>query len=712
MKLFAALVVCLSAVSSWAEPVALMPYPKLVSPAGSRQWEVNGLLTAKWAGCGSIAPLQRAEQRLNRDIEKQTGLMLNAAKPSVMQVKCQSTDWKVDAGENYRLSVSAEGISIAAQGPVGVLRAFATLRQLVAFSTQKILIPYQTIDDSPRFSWRGILLDPARHFLAVSTVKRQIDAMELVKLNTLHLHLSDDQGFRVESLRYPKLNAQGEFYTQSEIRDLVDYANDRGVIVVPEFDLPGHSLALISAYPQVGIIPKDAILPGSGVLDPASEQTYSLLDGLLTEMAHLFPDPHFHMGGDEVADGAWKDLPDVKALMVKEKLADQHAVQSYFERRVISLLLRVGKVPIGWEEVLKGGVPAGVVVEAWQTSNVMAASTAAGHKTIMASGYYLNLLMPADYLYEDDPAATTGTGIAPELAEPLRKKSPLIAHILTDALVDFPHPPLTADQEKLLVGGEASLWGEIVTDDLVDHVLWPRAAVIAERFWSPASLTDVRSMYQRLAVVSDQLSVCGLQDRASEARMSERLAPGQSDPVATLLSVTGPVRNFTHDHRIRAMLAGKQVVQSFNQPADAAPVDSLTARQFFYQVQNYLGGQRSLAKPLRAQLTMWQENDARFQKVAAGNASLEPALPTAAQIALLAQAGLKALAALESATTLATPDQEKANALLKEVAAQEAASWIPLDAFLHPQPPADLIVKIGPAIQLLVDAAARAHQAQ
>ena len=707
MKIFGMAAAALAAFPAYAAP-ALMPLPVSVVPNGTDTLRVEGPMKAEWTGCGNAAALDRAAARLGGDVLRQTGLIFDPAKPVSVRAICRSPKGGVDSGEAYRLTVGNEAIAIDADGPTGVLRAYATLRQLAGLSPSGIAIPHQTINDAPRFAWRGVMLDPARHFISVATLKRQIDAMERLKLNTLHLHLSDDQGFRVESLRYPKLNADGEYYRQSEIRDIVAYAADRGVRVVPEFDVPGHSRAIVTAYPEVGTFSKTMFLGQPEVaLNPASEKTYRFLERLFGEMAPLFPDPHFHIGGDEVSKTVWADAEDVKALMTRENLADSKAVEAFFLRRAAGIVRRLGKTVIGWEEVAGAGLSKDSIVQAWQTSNAMADATAKGHRTIMSAGYYLNLLMPADYHYGIDPAATAAAGLTPEHAKALRGLSPLLANFISDALVDFPHEPLSAEQEKLLIGAEAPLWGEIAADELIDHYLWPRAAALAERFWSPASVTDARDMYRRLAVVSAQLAVSGLDDQANRQRIAARIAPGDNGAVTDLLAITGPVRNMAHDHRIKAMLAGQRIVQPLNALADTAPVDSLVARRFADEAKRYVAGERALGAPLKAQMSDWRGNEARFGAIATENPMLEPARPTAVLIAAVAAAGLDALDALEAGKPLSAAQVQNAEELLARLEKEEAASWRPFDSFLRPQPAADLIVKIGPGVRTLVEAAAK-----
>ncbi|WP_298675117.1 family 20 glycosylhydrolase [uncultured Sphingomonas sp.] len=686
---------------------ALMPLPTSVT-RGEGVLPLDGPLAPVWSGCGDARRLRDAAGRLRADIDRQTGRTF-AGKAVPVTIACATTSDAADKGEGYRLTVATDGIRIDAQGQSGVLRAFATLRQLVGLSPGGATLAAMTIDDAPRFAWRGVMLDTVRHFLTVDTIKRQIDAMERVKLNVLHLHLSDDQGFRVESRRFPLLTAAngGEFYTQAQIREIVAYAADRGIRVVPEIDIPAHTRAIVNAYPAIGVRGKPGALGiADTALNPASPETYRFLTALIGEMAALFPDPVFHAGGDEVPRGVWDGDESVKALMAREGLKDTRAVEHYFHRRVQQILRRAGKTMLGWEEIATGlGVESDAIVQSWQTSNATADVTARGYRTVVSAGYYLDLLMPAEFHYAIDPADSASAGMTPEFANGLRKLSPFLEGFVSDALIAFPRPPLTAAQEKLILGGEAPLWGEIVTDELVDQRLWPRAAALAERFWSARSVRDPADMYRRLGEVGALLSVSGTNDQASMARMATRLSPTAPEPVLTLLSIVGPVRNMAHDHRIKAMLAGKMIEQPLNALADAAPVDSMAARRFAAAAKRYAEGDRTLAPLLTAELTRWRDNDAGFVAISAGRPMLEAARPASAQIAALAACGLEAVAAIEAGKSLDPAAVARARGLLDTLDQQEKASWRPIESLLKPQPPADMIVKIGPGIRTLIEAA-------
>lgn len=706
-RLGAAMTTLALAASPVAAQPALTPQPKSATwQAG--ELKLEGAFAASWRDCHD-ARMTPALARFQGDAAALTGMDLARQTGPALKITCRADP----AAEGYRLTVAADGVALDADGPLGVLRGLATLRQLIQVNPPGAALPFAKIDDAPRFVWRGLMIDTVRHFMTLETLKRQIDAMERVKLNVLHLHLSDDQGFRVESRRYPKLQAtgDGQFYTQAQVRELVAYAAARGVRIVPEFDVPGHTRAVAQAYPQFALAPAKPANPLAAMdraLDPTRDDTYRFLDALFGEMAGLFPDADFHAGGDEVSDAVWLDHPHVQAFMKANGLATKQALEAYFHRRVAAILKKHGKTMIGWEEVAAdGAAPKDILVQAWQTSNATADAVAKGHRTIVSAGYYLDLLEPASFHYQYDPLDTSAAGLTPAEAERGRKINPLLAAVIKDALVAKPLPPLTPEQEKLVLGGEAPVWAEIMTDEMLDARLWPRAAALAERFWSPRQVRDVDDLYRRLPVLQDQLRLQGLRDETNRVRMAARLAPGQSEPVLTLLDLVGSTRNMAHDHRILAMLRGQKIVQDLNGLADAAPVDSLVAHRFEARAKAYAGGDHSDAAALRADLTSWKANDARFQAIAKGRPALEAALPISADIAAMADVGLAALDAIEAGKPLSAEDRAKAEILLARAEAFDAASARPIFSFLGKQPPADLIIKITPGIRALVAAAAR-----
>ncbi len=700
--------------SALAAP-ALTPAPKAAT-FGQGALPIGGEFAITWQGCRDTA-LDGAARRFQSDLTRLTGVDLHGRPGPALAISCRAPDPgrnTLAAREAYRLRITPEGIKLDADGPAGVLRGLATLRQLVELSPSGVTTPLLDIDDAPRFPWRGVMIDVARHFMSIDTLKRQIDAMEVVKLNVLHLHLSDNEGFRVESRRYPRLHevsSHGRYYTQAQITDLIAYAADRGVRIVPEIDVPGHTRAIIEAYPELGAKPAKPVgmlVGGNPALNPASEETYRFLAGLYAEMAGLFPDAYFHIGGDEVSDASWAGDPQIDAFMKTHALATKQDLESYFHGRVRDILRPHGKTVIGWEEVaVTGKLPNDVVVQAWQTSNATADATAKGYKTIVSAGYYLDLLMPATFHYAFDPVDSSAAGLTPAEAVAGRKLHPLVATILTDALVAKPLPPLTPAQQALVLGGEAPLWSELVTDEMLDSRLWPRAGALAERFWSPASVRDPGDMYRRLAVLQDRLRRLGIDDQGARARMASRLAPSAAEPVLVLLDLVGPVRNMAHDQRIPAALRGQKVVQEFNALADMAPVDSLVARNFIDRATRLAAGERQLAPALRADLQLWIANHQRFAELAKTHLALQSAVPVSADIAELAAIGLLAADALEAGRPLPAATLARAQAVLDRSEAFEKASERPILTFFGKHPPADLIIMITPGVRALVLAAQR-----
>ena len=420
--------------------------------------------------------------------------------------------------ESYRLNVGPTQVVLEAPTVVGALRGMETLRQLVTADSSGFFLPAVHIEDRPRFRWRGLLLDVGRHFQPPEVIKRTLDGMAVVKLNVLHWHLSDDQGFRVESRRYPRLQrlgSDGRYYTQDEIREIVAYARDRGIRVVPEFDMPGHSTAWFVGYPQYASGPGPYQIERSfGVFDPAfdptREATYQFIDGFIAEMAALFPDPYWHVGGDEVNGRQWNRNARIGRFRKLHHLKDNQALQTYFSQRLGRILTRHGRRMVGWDEILQPGLPRTAVIQSWRGTEYLGQAVRQGNHAILSAPYYLDHIDPAEYHY---------------LADPLP-----------------PETSLTPAEQTMVLGGEACMWAEHVSPETVDSRVWPRLAAIAERFWSPAVVRDVDDMYRRLSPVSIALERAGLGHEAHTFRMLRLLAGRRGvQPLHDLLSVTMPV---------------------------------------------------------------------------------------------------------------------------------------------------------------------------
>lgn len=421
--------------------------------------------------------------------------------------------------ENYRLSVTPRGAVLDAPTTVGALRGLATVLQLVEADSAGWYLPAGQIEDRPRFPWRGLLIDVARHWQPPEAIKRQLDGMAMVKLNVLHWHLSEDQGFRVESRQFPKLHelgSDGLYYTQDEIREIVAYARDRGIRVVPEFDVPGHATAWFVGYPDLASAPGPyAIERRFGVFaptfDPTRDETYAFLDRFIGEMAALFPDPYWHIGGDEVEGSQWRNNPRIRAFMRERRIADPAALQAFFNRRLSAILTRHGKRMIGWDEILHPDLPRTTVIQSWRGQASLGEGARQGYAGILSAGWYLDHMRTAEYHYLVDPL-NAGAALSPA-------------------------------EDGRVLGGEACLWGEHLSPESLDSRIWPRLAAIAERLWSPPAVRDVPDMYRRLELIRTRLELAGLGHESHTARMARRLANGQDPaPLVELLQLTEPIR--------------------------------------------------------------------------------------------------------------------------------------------------------------------------
>src|SRR5450755_70293 len=455
----------------------LMPWPSSVSsvpgstPAGSIP--IDGSLSISIAGSGGKDPrVQSAVERTFARLTRQTGIPILPRvvdQNAILSILVESGDHrgpqKLGDDERYSLKASDGKVRLSANEPLGVLRGLETFLQLIQQNTTgapDFSVPAVTIEDQPSFPWRGLSLDVSRHFIPAADVKRTIDGLCAVKMNVLHWHLSDDQGFRIESKKYQRLQKYGSdglYYTQAEVRDVIAYARDRGVRIVPEFDMPGHATSWLVGYPSLGAGAGNyQIVRGAGVLpdliDPTKESTYKFLDGFIGEMSKLFPDEYFHIGGDEV---------------------------------------------------LQPSLPKNIVIQSWRGQESLWQAAREGYQGILSAGYYLDLMYPASYHYSIDPMKTPPPAPGRE----------------GQAQTPAPAPDLTPEQRKLILGGEAAMWEELATSENIDAKLWPRMAAIAERFWSPETVTDPASMYRRLEITNSWLEWLGLSQRSNLTLMRQ-----------------------------------------------------------------------------------------------------------------------------------------------------------------------------------------------
>ncbi|NWK89703.1 beta-N-acetylhexosaminidase [Raoultella terrigena] len=397
-----------------AGDLPLMPWPAHVErPQAQGALVLNNQLTLNVSG----DDLGDAASRWRERIARQTGWTLQpqlapAKAPTINVViakKVPATP-RPDSDESYQLKVSAEGVTLRANTRFGALRGMETLLQLIQNGAENTAIPYVTIDDAPRFPWRGLLLDSARHFMPLDAIKRQIDGMAAAKLNVFHWHLTDDQGWRFASTRYPKLQQQasdGLFYTQAQMKEIVRYATDRGIRVVPEIDMPGHASAIAVAYPELMSAPGPYQMERhwgvlKPVLDPTKEATYAFAEAMIGELAAIFPDPYLHIGGDEVDDSQWQANPAIQKFMRGKGLADSHALQAYFNRRLEKILEKYHRQMVGWDEIYHPDLPKSILIQSWQGQDALGEVAKHGYRGILSTGFYLDQPQYTAYHYRNE----------------------------------------------------------------------------------------------------------------------------------------------------------------------------------------------------------------------------------------------------------------------------------------------------------------------
>ena len=623
----------------------VMPLPAHVQVTGG-VLKIEEGFTLSFSGSRE-ARLDRAAQRFETQMARQTGIPFRAivAKDPSKATLLITTDHESKAvqelgeDESYSLEVTPAGAKLHAANPLGTLRGLQTFLQLVSVTANGFAAPAVSIQDEPRFPWRGLMIDSSRHFIPLEVIKRNIDGLEAVKMNVFHWHLSDNQGFRVESHKLPKLQENGSdglYYTQEEIRDVIAYAHDRGVRVMPEFDMPGHSTAWFVGYPELasGKGPYQ-IARKWGVFDPAmdptNEKTYKFLNELIGEMAKLFPDQFFHIGGDEVNGKEWDANPNIQAFMQAHGIKNNEGLQAYFSQHVQDLVVKHGKTPVGWDEILVPGVAKTIVIQSWRGADSLAAAARMGYRGILSNGYYIDLGWSAARHYAVDPMGGAAAS-------------------------------LTAEEKERILGGESTMWSEYVGLENIDSRIWPRNAAIAERFWSPQATVDVASMYQRMEAESTRLEWLGLTHRSHQRKMIQRMAgaaaPAELASLGTLTEALEPVKDYTREEN----LAIEPTSQTpLNRAVDAVQPESEVSRRFSVGVDQFVASSCKdalKAAELRAQLTLWAGNDARLQSLAERSFLVQEARPASSALSQAAELALNALDRLTQGLPL-TEDLKK-----------------------------------------------------
>lgn len=582
---------------------------------------------------------------------------------AILQVSVnKSVTPDIGIDESYSLSIDENKMILNAPTTLGALHGFQTILQLLTKTNDGgFYFPAVKIKDVPRFSWRGLMMDPARHFLPVDDIKRNIDAMAAVKMNVLHFHLSDNEGFRIESKIYPQLQnkgSNGEYYTQAQIKDIIAYAEERGIIVVPEFDMPGHTKSWFAGYPELGSSSNtnDSILSffknmkkmdlatimkyvqtvPTPAMNPAKESTYQFIDKFMGEMVSLFPSKYIHIGADENNGVAWKNNPSIVAFMKARKIPDTHALQAYFVSRVQKIVEKHNKQMIAWEEAFSKDISKNVTLQIWQNNAYLKKAVDNGNNALLSKGFYLDVFYPA-YIYYNNPD---------------------LPKTLNDTLA------------SKLQGGEAAQWTELADKTNIETRIWPRAAAVAERLWSPASVDNADDLYRRLFIVSKELDEQGLQHIADYERNVRSLSNNSDyDAVKTLTDVLTPIKGYK---KLFAQLGTNP--QSLVYPpdplvqvSDIVFVDSRVKWKFREAVKSYLENKEEDSKEIILHyLNQWKDNDALLTKAFESSPRLKAVEQHSKDLSAIATIGLNAMKDIESGIS---PDQSQVSqnlAMLKQ----------------------------------------------
>ena len=542
-------------------PPALIPAPAKLTPGeGSFRFDNATPIIARSDAANRAALQFTALMAKTRGVEPSVG---DSPKHSAAGIVFAiDPNALAGAAEGYLLEVTPSGVRVTSSDERGLFYGAITLWQLFSSTARDaVRIPALRIEDAPRFRWRGLMLDSARHFQSVDQIKLLLDAMATHKLNVFHWHLTDDQGWRIEIAKYPKLTEvaacripAGEagidpdsgkprpycgYYTQQQIRDIVAYAAQRHIEIVPEFDMPGHVQAVVAAYPRYGSLgDTPAVSNQWGVhqyLLNVDEDTFVFVENVLDEILALFPSRYIHIGGDEAVKDQWKASPKVQARMKALGIADETALQSWFVQRLERYLVGKGRRLLGWDEILEGGLPAEATVMSWRGTQGGITAAQSGHDVVMT---------PKDKLYLDYQQTTSPN-------EPPGRPT----QVTLRTVYDFEPVPdsLAPDLRKHILGVQANLWTEhLRTWPRVQHAIFPRIAALAESAWSPAQRKDYADFLTRLPAQLPRYAALGI-DYAKTPFQADATAQAGAAAGTASIALDNPL-----GYRIRYTLDGSE----------------------------------------------------------------------------------------------------------------------------------------------------------
>jgi len=686
--------------------IQLMPLPaKLTLGKGSLQ------ITTKFAHKFKNDPSEKLQSAIDRFYKKaslKTGIEYADQSDIVLFIdhaQKESTLPQLHDDESYQINVSGSKINLKSASETGIIYGLETLLQLLEQKEGNWVIPEVKINDHPRYPWRGLMIDVSRHWIPKDVILRNLDAMVALKMNVFHWHLSDYQGFRVESKMFPKLHelgSQGNYYTQEEIKEVIHYAADRGIRIIPEFDVPGHTTSWLAGYPEFGSAPGpykvDTIALGvfRPVMDVSNPTLYTFLDSFIEEMTTLFPDEYFHIGGDEVMAKDWEENEGIQDYMKANNIVDSHELQANFNNRLQKIVAKHNRIMLGWDEIIHPDLPVdGIAVQAWRNHKSLWESARKGNKAILSKGLYLDHKKSAGDYYTVDPEVIKGavnididstnwsswkiqliiseniidgklymfgednnmsivmevmenaTGISEvhkmgnkiDFANETEFGTMEVAlEVNTDSLSGSANlslfdikiagkktggsdmkngellprfdkiEPLTPEQTKNILGGEACMWSEMVDSVTLESRIWPKATAIAEKLWSPQELTkNSEDMYRRLMVMNKELEVTGLQHRINQKIILKSMV--EEKDFQSLNFLVNYLYEGAFVNRLSLYQPTLYTSTKLNDIVDAASAESYPAYIFNKNVNTYLESENEqLKNEIQNLLQMWIEN--------------------------------------------------------------------------------------------------------
>ncbi|TDE45043.1 beta-N-acetylhexosaminidase [Flavobacterium rhamnosiphilum] len=624
------------------EQLDLMPWPQSINLTQGT-FVLNKNFKVNITGNPNSRILVGATNFLRR-LDGRTGLFLqqgfvtkiNEVPTAELQINCvKNGKIGLYEDESYQLEIQSNKIIINATTDLGALHALETLLQMLQNNSTSYYFPTAMITDFPRFTWRGIMIDVARHFQPIDVIKRNLDAMAAVKMNVFHWHLVDDQGWRIELKKHPKLTemaSDGNYYTQEEIKNIVKYADERGILVVPEIDVPGHGTAILMAYPEIGSkvvnlnsdsiesktqvsgITSYSLERNAGIfsptLDPSNPKTYQLLSEIFDEVCPLFSGSYFHIGGDENEGKDWDSNPKIQEFMKRKKLANNHELQTYFTMQLIPMLKKHHKELMGWEEIMTKNMSKDAIIHSWKGVNEgvpagksLVDAVKGGYKTVLSNGYYVDLVYGVEDHYTVDP---------------------------------MPKDVVLTEQEKArILGGEATMWSELATSTTLDSRIWPRTAAIAERLWSDEKVTDINSLRKRLKTVSFRLEDLGLTHIKNKDVLLRNISNNQKyQALEDFSNVCEPLKKYSRNKGGTEY----QMYSPFTLFADACTPDASDALAFDAAVNSYLKN-KSLENQVLVTdfLKKWVDMNAKLIDLSANAPLIQPLLPLSKSLSAISQ---------------------------------------------------------------------------